>query len=654
MLLMGSHLRALEALKARDATGQVTRGVEKDDQDAYRVLELQGFAEAAAAGGIGLTDAGREALRLLEEMHEQRLLPPAEQIEPTWRFLGSEILAALVAAGRAGGRVGPLAQDLLATRGLAQMLHDPDTKVRSSRLNTFGTRWLELALRFRPHLEIRGDLANTIHEMSPAYVEPHRLGIPGEHALQLEAMRLLIWSVPDRDVFTLTAVGMAVYEALRKGGFPVEETVLDDALLMRLTDLAHRGAHALPQEQLMELQMLGYAGADGSLTPSGVAALHARRLCDAEPSRCLATIAINQHEVELLEVMESLSEGPKEPAQAPTKQVLHKELVDRLDKRFQAFEGRYGRIIQEVTARKRQAQRMVAELRDRDRAFGDLDALDERLVHLESFELVRAEGEGKATVYQLTHFGRQVVQEQGHRPRAITGTAVKAITLTTQTGLYLAPAAAWIERARAEGLIGTGGITQAGRFYAWLAANVRRYPALTQLEARLLLNLPETEQTQQVQEQRGDGRKDSKDGDTGKDEDEREDEDEQTYTLDRLEARGLIERLVDGQIVRTESGQLLERAVAGALELACPLTPAIVRLLSAVRQVGESLYVKEPKVRIPPRQWEEVERLTGLGPEAFQETVHLAKLGKYLGEANLTEAGRDVLEAFTRMNRGEG
>jgi hypothetical protein len=63
-----------------------------------------------------------------------------------------------------------------------------------------------------------------------------------------------------------------------------------------------------------------------------------------------------------------------------------------------------------------------------------------------------------------------------------------------------------------------------------------------------------------------------------------------------------------------------------------------------------SLYVKEPKVRIQPHQWVEVARLTGLGPDEFRDTVYLAKLGKYLGEANLHDAGLAVLEVLAKTN----
>ena len=108
-------------------------------------------------------------------------------------------------------------------------------------------------------------------------------------------------------------------------------------------------------------------------------------------------------------------------------------------------------------------------------------------------------------------------------------------------------------------------------------------------------------------------------------------EEKQYWVFEKLEARGLIDRLVDGQTVRTEAGQLLAKAISGALHLGMPVTPTIVRLLEAIRQVG-TLYVKERKVRIIPHQWAEVERLTGLGPQEFQEAVHIARMGQYIGE----------------------
>lgn len=557
------------------------------------------------------------------------------------------MLAALTAAGRAGGRVGPLAEELLRERGLSEMFKDPDRKIRYPRLNTYGTAWLDFAQQHRPCLEVTGDLANSIHDMPSAYADPHQLNVSPEHRAQMEAMRFLVWSLPSRDVFTFTALGRAVFEALTKGGFPIGDSVLDDAILSLLATVADEGSSAIAPERYAEIQLLGYVDSAGSLTPAGKVALRAQRSREAQSTRPPATFTMTRHEAELLQVVHELS-APRfdpthlsqKPPKPATKAALHKALIDSMEKRYEAFVGKYGRKINELPARKRQQEEMLAEMRDKDRVFGNPDDLDELLTHLESFELLRREGagEGRMTIYRLTPHGLRVVQQQGDSPRAIAGTAVKAVTITTMAGYFYAPVTSWIEQARDEELIGPRGISEAGEFYAWLAEHAKRWPALSRLEAHTLLNLPQDEAPSRAHP---DPRKDRVIAD---------DEDTQDHALDRLEASGLIERLADGQIVRTEAGMILMRAVAGATELAHPITPAIVRLLLAIGQVGQSLHVKEPKVRIQPHQWVEVERLTGLGSDEFRETVRLAKIGDYIGEANLRQAGVDVLNAFARAN----
>jgi hypothetical protein len=45
-----------------------------------------------------------------------------------------------------------------------------------------------------------------------------------------------------------------------------------------------------------------------------------------------------------------------------------------------------------------------------------------------------------------------------------------------------------------------------------------------------------------------------------------------------------------------------------------------------------------------------VERLTGLGPQEFRENVHIARLGHYIGEVNITEVGLDLLAVQEQLN----
>ncbi len=655
MLLTTDHLLALDALAASEAAGHALYTIAEDShtQNLFRVLELEGLVVPEAVQSYRLTYLGYEALRLLGKMQAAGLLPRNDaageypRLQAGWRFLCSEVLAALEAASRQGGRVGPLTEELLRMRGFTEVESSPEEKQRSSlRLNVHGEAWLNFARRARPQLEINADLAHAIGQMTPGYTDMHQLGMRPEYVALLEAMELLSWSVPDGEVSTLTALGRAVYEALRKGGYATADVVLDEPLLDVLALSEERGSASLTSEQLGELQNLGYVDEDGVVSVAGKAALQAYHLLHQEVPGQNVAFAITEEEVELLAAIQQVEQqrdGGAGSMEGPSKANLHRLLVERLAESYKELIRRYGRTIADSSrvARKRQAQAVLNLLKERDQEFNLKDRehwfkevmnIDELLVGLESLGLVRSEREEGTTLYRLTPSGREVLDEQGESPRDIRATAVKAITAVA--GRFRGLATDWIEQAREEGLIGTGGIAQSGRLYARLAAQGHRWTTLTQLEAQTLVHLPAVD----VDMIEG---KASPHATTQRE--------KQAWALDKLETRGLIERLVDGQIVRTEAGQLLARAVSDALALAYPVTPGIVHLLRAIHQVGTTLYVKEPKVRLAPHQWAEVERLAGLEPEAFQEAVYIARLGHYIGDANLNEAGLDLLAALAML-----
>jgi hypothetical protein len=515
---------------------------------------------------------------------------------------------------------------------LTERVQEALEKRSSVRLNKYGEAWGDFARQHRPHLQIDGDLANSIHQMHPGFTGKPSPPMPPEHIAMLEAMDLLTWSVPEGTVYALTALGQAVYETLRKGGYAPLDAVLDETILEVLALLVDEGSAALTPEQLSNLQMLGYVELDETVSADGQAAMQVYSLLQQESPAQPRSFAITEAEGELLATIQQLTVSPNNSGQHPDKRTLHRVLVDHMVKRYQDYIGRVGRTVKERSAKKRQALAMLEQVKDHDRWFNTFWDLDELLVSLEAFDLLSYEWVETMTVYRLTKNGLNIVAEQAEKPQDISATAVKVLT-TSITRLH-APADLWVEQAREEGLIGTGGVTQSGRFYAELAENCTRKPALTREEAELLKQLPDTVKDTTTS--------------TAK-EHSSLDEEKQNWALEKLEARGLIERLVDGQIVRTEAGQLLARAVSGALLLGHPVTPTIVRLLQAIRQVG-TLYVKERKVRMEPHQWAEVEHLTGLGPQEFKETVHIARLGHYLGEANITEAGLDLLAVQQQLN----
>jgi hypothetical protein len=93
--------------------------------------------------------------------------------------------------------------------------------------------------------------------------------------------------------------------------------------------------------------------------------------------------------------------------------------------------------------------------------------------------------------------------------------------------------------------------------------------------------------------------------------------------------------------------------VSGALQLTFPVTPVLLRLLTAVAHLGQTLYIEEERPNEAPEQWEALGRLADLEPDPLREAVHIAKLGRYLGDAGLTEAGHQLLEALGNGNLSE-
>ncbi len=223
MLITTAHLLALKELASGEAAGHAVRTLTEDDSQEYiyRGLELQGLVLLEPPRAYRLTYAGRE---------------------------------------------GPLTAEALSARGLTESVHNTLEKRSFVRLNQYGEAWGDFARRYRPRLEIDGDLANSIHYMHPGYTGRPDLHIPDEHIALLEVMNLLSWSAPERTIYTLTALGQAVYEALRKGGYAPLDAVLDEPTLEVLAMLVDRGSEALTSEQMLDLQTLGYVLLDGTVS----------------------------------------------------------------------------------------------------------------------------------------------------------------------------------------------------------------------------------------------------------------------------------------------------------------------------------------------------------------------------------------------------
>ena len=69
-----------------------------------------------------------------------------------------------------------------------------------------------------------------------------------------------------------------MYEALRKGGYPTADVVLDEPILDVLASLEERASASLTSQQLEELQNLGYVAEDGAVSVAGQSRTTAERV----------------------------------------------------------------------------------------------------------------------------------------------------------------------------------------------------------------------------------------------------------------------------------------------------------------------------------------------------------------------------------------
>ncbi len=647
MRLQREHALVLRQLRADRQAGRAFTewasafGEEPWISEALRELELQGLARLPTPARAVPTYAGEALSSLLDELVETGALPPPERWHPGWRWLGSEVITLLEAAERAG-RVGPLGVDPLLERGLA--VHERDEVGRERVvLNEAGQRILELYREHRPQLEISWDLAALIRRLPQGPAPVSHLPQDTHAERTLEAMQLIAFGVPTPQIYAFTALGQAVKRALTLGiGLGSDETTvgapLTGDLLVALAELVDGGEGDNARDRggtaRATLEALGYLTPAGDPTPAGEWALEALRLWRDRPARDVWSFALEAEEAEVLKTLDRLvrrhDRGQGDP---PTFVVLRRELIDRKIREYKALLERYGRRLHELPERKRLVLQRFQEARDLARWYDDNFELRETLYSLEALRLIetRSDDQGRE-VFRLTAQGERVCADQARQERDISATAVKAITLTRQT--FAAPSLAWWEEGRDQGLLGTSEPTASGWLYAELAETLERLPHLTRHELKVLQRIPSRGITvddilQALEEEMPPERI--------------------RWALEKLEARHLIDVLPDGNVVETEAGELLDRALAGVPPgFGNPVNPLIYRVVRALREVG-TLYVKERRVRVLPRNVAEAQRRSGLPPDAFRSALDMARVAGFVGRNSVTEAGLLLLDAVERL-----
>ena len=634
MIIKKEHAEALLRLLEFEQESK-SKGMEIAEVDSplYLELERQALVRQSAPLKRELTYFGTELATLLKDLIERGKLAAVESWPEGFRWLGSEIVAMIEAAGIAG-QVGPLALEPLKERGFAQETKDLETGKSYVGLTDAGRRVFEIYQALEPELEISAELAQEIRKLPLGPAKSALLTTDTHTKHLLEAMRLIAYSVPASDVYAFTALGQAVKKTLTFGGFG-EGDVLTGDLLWALADVAD--GREVPEATKVVLQALGYIDPNGELLPAGYWALEALRLWKREFIPEAWTLALEEEEVEVLQTIEALwDKAQQNPEEVPTFENLRREMIDRKIRQYKEILARYGRKLEEMPERYRQIAGEFMLAKDLARWYDDNFHLRLSLYSLESFQFIRTtQNEKGKEVFELTDFGRRVLQDQEERTRDISSTAVKAITMTHRS--FSAPNINWVEEAQEAGLLGTGEPTRSGRLYASLAESISRTPHLTKYEAQVLASIPARGITvDALFELVGEGKKRRF-----------------KWALEKLEARHLINVLPDGNIVETEAGELLDRAVSGVPQhFGHPVNPLIYRVLKALSEVG-TLFVKEKRIRVLPKNIKEAMKKSGLPPLVFDEALKAARHAGYVGKNTITEAGYLILQAVEKMNPTE-
>ncbi len=634
MIVGKEHARILLELH-----GKPSMEVDPNREAPYIELERANLLALDKPLTYSLTYWGKVLSEILHELMDQGKLKDPSEWDEGFFWISSDILLLLESSFLNGGSVNPKFFNILEERGFASKVK-LEKKGEALLITEQGKSVLEVFKGAKPRLVIDRELYELVRKIpegpSPTSILPSKANL----TFLLESMRLIAFSVPSREIFAFTGLGKLVRRTLEHVA-PSFETIISEDIMLLMAKLMDEGRQSLTQTELETLEALGYISPEGEILKAGEYLLETYNLWKGRKFLKVKTISVDILDAEILKTIDKL---PKKQI-LPTPDEIVKEMLYRPLKEYKHLVSYYGRrIYQDVGYhKKKEIEKKFAELKTVEEVFKSyyekggkwrekmMDIVRQSLYSLESFGLVESAYEGNKEVYRITEHGRKIVEDMELRGlRDIPSVSVKCITITNRE--FASPNKQWYDIALERHLVSQKGATSSGKLYAELAYSIDRLPHMTRFELQVLKAIPET-------------------GFFLKDIYEHFDEvwhEEIEFALNKLEARGYIDILPDESIILTEDGKLLKRALSGAPDsLSNPINPLMVRVLKAIAQVG-TLYVKEKKVRILPKQFKEAIRISGLEPDRFNKELIILRSAKLMGQNTITEAGLMVLKLVER------
>ncbi len=501
-------------------------------------LELAGLVEEAE-DSFDLTQAGHLVAEAIGEC--VKAAGEVENWSEDFRLVGSEVISMIEIARACQSNIAD--QDDVASelekRGLA----------KEGRLTPVAESILQAYDISDPRIYITPQLAEGLRKTPPGPGKKTLLPFTKDEIFRLEAMRLLAFSVPFGNTYSLTGPGQQIRAGLLKGA--VVDFALIDAHLYPLID------DTASPEEVTELVAMGAVDYMGDLLPAGEHLKKAAELLYKEPITINPSIDIDQEDFTVLEAIDELwKKHAQDPEIYPSSKQIRRHLEDR---------------------------------------FNWQRPLSYPLYLLESFRLVESEAwERGGLIYHLTEWGREVLAESRDRNGPVYSTAVMALTTTRMENL--SPDDNWCRTAEKQGLLGNGYPTKSGRLFSQLASGIDRLPVISSLEAGVLGILPlwrgmfeSAILSRFPEDQKEDVRR----------------------ALRKLISQALVDALPGGLYTVTEAGERFKRGVSAVPPGAeLPVTPHLLRLLSAAASNLENgkinLKATEKASRLDPEVFRDV------------------------------------------------
>ncbi|NPA95112.1 MAG: DUF505 domain-containing protein [Thermodesulfobacteria bacterium] len=522
MIITKKHALLLARMKDKWNQGlSLDKAVDElteEDLEYLHHLQLAGLIQEQEDGIFELSQPGHMVGEAIEECLQQ-----TGEID-TWpdnfKFIGSEVISLIEVARLAQGDVSaqPQIASELEKRGMAQ----------DGKLLPVAESILEAYDQALPLIFLTKPLLEGLRKCPPGPGKKSLVPFEKEEVYELEAMRLLVFSLPFGNSYSLTGGGQQIRAALLKGLAP--SPVLDDELFTLILK------EDLQEDELLKLQAMGAMDDKGQLLPAGRSLYEAAKLLYVSPITLNPAVCLKGRDFEVLEAIETLWDKNKD----------NPEIIPN-NKSVKSF------------------------LEDKGITKADTQ---NSLYVLEGYRLIKAERiEDGVLVYELTDIGKEVREDRKTQGlKSVSASGVMAITTTRMENL--SPDDGWVAQAEEEGLVGKAFPTKSGRLFSRLASSIERLPTVDGQQRKVLNVLPFwrgmflSQILQHLPKM---------------------EEKEVVAALERLTGNGIVDVLPGGLYKVTEAGTYFKRAMWIVPEgIEFHVTPHMLRLLAAAAESTEN------------------------------------------------------------------